>query len=103
MALGGSVPVVRRARWLLLAGAVLPVLVLTGALAAIGFAGARTAGPLPGSVFAAMGWVAASVVPLGLLSLGLSGDALRERSPGHAFAAGLIAAVTVMGGYALAV
>ena len=40
---------------------------------------------------------------LGLVCLALVGHALRERSPGHAFAAGLVANVAVVGGYALAV
>src|SRR5262249_26498410 len=59
--------------------------------------------PVPGSFFAEAGWLVSNLVPLALVALGLVGHALRERSPGYAFAAGLVADAAVMGGYALGV
>jgi hypothetical protein len=91
------------ARWLLLGGTVAPVLLLTAVVALLGFSGIRPAGPAPVSFFAHVGWVVSNIAPLVVVSLGLVGHALRERSPGHAFAAGLVATVSVAGGYALAV
>jgi hypothetical protein len=79
------------------------VLLLTAVVAVLGFAGATTAGPAEGSVFARLGWTLSNVVPLVLLSIGLAGHAVREGSPGYAFAAGQVAAVSLMGGYALGV
>jgi hypothetical protein len=79
------------------------VLLLTGQVAALGFAGLRPSGPAPGSLFAEMGWVLSNVGPLVLLTAGLVGHAVRERSPLYAFIAGLVAEVTVAGGYALGV
>jgi hypothetical protein len=79
------------------------VLLLTAVVAALGFAGVTPSGPAEGSVFARLGWTLSNVIPLVLLSVGLSGHAVREGSPGYAFAAGQVAAVSLMGGYALAV
>jgi hypothetical protein len=89
------------ARALLIAGAVVPVLVLTAVVALVGFAGQRTTGPAAESIFAQFGWVASNIVPLALLTAGLAGQAVRERSPGYTFAAGLLANATLVGGYAL--
>ena len=91
------------ARRLLVAAATVIVLSLTAVVAALGFAGEQPAGPDAASFFAHIGWTASNVVPLVVLSLGLAGFAVRERSPGYAFAAGLVADVSLMGGYALAV
>src|SRR5207245_1334952 len=55
------------------------------------------------ALFGRLGWVAVNVTPLVLVCLGLVGHALRERSAGYAFAAGLVADAALMGGYALAV
>src|SRR5213076_1027755 len=88
-------------RGLLLAGAVIPVLILTVAVAAIGFRGQEPSGPLAGSFFANIGWVASNITPLAILGCGLVGHALRERSPGYAFFAGLVVNLAVTGGYAL--
>src|SRR5262249_15078477 len=79
------------------------VMCLTAQVALLGFAGLRPTGPAPGSLFAEMGWVVSNVMPLVLLTVGLVGHAVRERSPGYAFTAGLLANVSVTGGYALAV
>jgi hypothetical protein len=93
----------RHARRLLLGGTVAPVLLLTVVVALLGFSGLTPTGPAPVSFFAHVGWVVSNIVPLVVVGLGLVGHALRERSPGYAFAAGLVAAVSVAGGYALAV
>ncbi len=93
-------PVVRA---MLVLGTVVPVLALTTAVARLGFAGLVPSGPAAGSLFADLGWVSSNVVPLVFVCVGLVGYALRERSPGYAFAAGLVADAALMGGYALAV
>jgi hypothetical protein len=90
-------------RQLLLVGALGSVLVLTAVDALAGFSGTGTTGPAAGSFFASVGWTAAKVVPLVVLAVGLVGHALRERSAGYAFAAGLLVNVSVTGGYALQV
>jgi hypothetical protein len=99
-ALPGSAARVRRS---LLDLALLPVLLLTGAVAVLAFRGTPPRGPLADSVFSDMGATLSVMVPLGLLSLALVGHALRERSAGYAFAAGLLVNVIVTGGHALAV
>jgi hypothetical protein len=93
----------RLSRVVLLLGAAGPILVLTSIVAGVGFSGAFPAGPRADSFFGRVGWIAANVVPMGMVGLGLVGHALRERSPGYAFAAGLVVNVTVMGGYALGI
>src|SRR5262249_39058452 len=90
-------------RLVLLGGALVPVLVLTLVVAAVGFSGTRTTGPADDSFFGRIGWTLSNIVPLAVLSLGLVGHALREESPGYAFGAGLLANVTLVGGYALQV
>src|SRR5262249_32790028 len=69
----------------------------------VGFAGQSTAGPSDASIFGQMGWIASNIVPLVLISVGLVSHALRERSAGYAFAAGLLANVSLMAGYALGI
>ncbi len=98
----GGLPLDALVRGLLL-GPVAVVLLLTAIVASIGFSGSVPAGPLPESPFAQLGWALSNVGPLALLALGLVGTAVRERSPGYAFAAGLVANATVVGGYALTV
>jgi hypothetical protein len=98
-----SLPIPQLLRGLVVVGTVGPVLILTAVVAALGFSGLAPSGPVPGSFFQQMGWTAASVVPLVLVCVGLVGHALRERSPGYAFGAGLVADVSLVGGYALAV
>ncbi len=93
----------RLVRIWLLAGTVVPVLVFTSIVAIIAFNGHRTSGPSADSFFAHIGFSASNLVPLALLSAGLVGHALRERSAGYAFAAGLVANATLVGGYALSI
>jgi hypothetical protein len=90
-------------RAMLLVGAVLPVLLLTWWVAFLGFSGRQPAGPVPGSVFASMGWTASTVTPLLLLVLGLLGHGVRENFAGYIASAGYLLAATLMGGYALGV
>ena len=94
-------PVFPWGRRLLVALAAAPVLLLTIVVALVGFSGTTTAGPDAGSFFAHVGWVASNMLPLALVSAGLVGYAVRDRLPGYAFAAGLVADVGLMGGYAL--
>src|SRR5262249_23537264 len=72
-------------------------------LAGIGFSGLTTPGPVAASLFARMGPTLSSIGPLPLLVVPLVGTAARERWPGYALAAGLLATASVMGGYALGV
>jgi hypothetical protein len=88
-------------RALLLLFAAIPVLALTWVVASLGFSGRLPAPPAAGSFFAEVGWVAAQVVPLALISLALAGHGAREGSAGYAFAGGLVAVIALAGGYAL--
>jgi hypothetical protein len=92
--------IVRPILLVLMAG---PVLLLTLLLAALGFLGVSPGGPVAGSFFHQLGWVPTAVVPAAIISLTLVGHALRERSPTYAFGAGVVANITLMGGYALTV
>jgi hypothetical protein len=83
--------------------AALAVLALTAWLAALSFAGRVPNGPLDGSFFARIGWTTSALVPLAVLVLGLTGHAVRERSPEYAFAAGFVADLALAGGHALAI
>jgi hypothetical protein len=78
------------------------MMLLTAQVALLVFAGLRPTGPAAGSIFAEMGWIVSNVTPLVLLTTALAGHAARERSPGYAFAAGLVANLCATGGYALA-
>lgn len=88
-------------RAILVVGTVLPILGLTWAVAAILFAGGQPEAPLTGTFYDELNWLVRLGVPLILVATGLVGHAIRERSPGYAFAAGLVVNVTVTGGYAL--
>lgn len=77
------------ARWSLIACAALPVVLLTLAPIAVRLSGHLPAGPLAESFFVRAGRLVATVVPLVLVCVGLVGHALREKSPGYAFAVGL--------------
>src|SRR5262249_53554834 len=83
------------------AGAVAPVLILTAVVAMVRFTGQRPSGPAGDSFFVHMGNSASNFFPLLLVSVGLVGHAVRERSPGYAFGAGLVANAALMGGYVL--
>jgi hypothetical protein len=96
-----SAPLAPFARTLLLLLATFPVLALTAIVAALGFSGHLPDAPAAGSFFAEVGWVAAQVVPLALISLALAGHGAREGSAGYAFAGGLVAVIALAGGYAL--
>jgi hypothetical protein len=94
----GSVSLYASVRGFLLVGGVLPVLllaILDGLLRVTGRHPDGAAGDGPA-------WLVVNALPLALVSLGLVGHALRERSPGDAFAAGLVANLAVTGSYALA-
>lgn len=92
--------IIRQLLNVLMAG---PVLLLTILSAALGFLGVASGGPAETSFFHQLGWVISAVVPPALVSLVLVGHALRERSPTYAFGAGIVANVTLMGGYALSI
>ena len=89
------------ARGVLLATMLLPVLAITVLAAALQIGGTAPAGPLANAFFQKMGPIWSYLVPLALLIAGLVGYALRERSTGYAFSAGLVLELAVMLGYAL--
>lgn len=76
------------------------VTLLTAWLALSTLTGNAPGGPA-GSFFGRIGPVFSAVGPLLLLVLGMTGIAVRERSPVYAFIAGLIANAAFVGGYAL--
>lgn len=84
-------------RWLLVGGCVTPIVILS-LLRLMASAPLR---PIEGTFFADVGSLLRQGVPALLLCVTLVGHALRERSPGFAFAAGWAAQLTVIGGYAL--
>jgi hypothetical protein len=90
-------------RGVLLVGTVAPVLILTAIAAGLRLGGTRLNGPDSASFFAHIGIPGANLVPLVLVSLGLVGHSIRESSAGYSFAAGLVANLTLMGGYVLSV
>ena len=79
------------------------VLALTVGAATVQLFGALPSGPKTGSFFARLGPEVSYAIPLLLVLLGMVGHAIRQRSAGYAFAAGLVAELTVTLGYALAV
>ncbi|MEK6235252.1 MAG: hypothetical protein N2C14_11095, partial [Planctomycetales bacterium] len=86
----------------LMIGAAAPVLTLTGMLAAQGFTGTALNGPAADSVFHDATGLISNLGPMVLVVLAMVGFALREASPSFSVAGGLIASLTIMGGYALA-
>jgi hypothetical protein len=96
---GLDLPAVCRA--LLILCAVLPVLLLTVTQAPLRLGRVPPVWPMDAVFFRHMDWLVATVVPMILLGLGLVGHAFRERSPGYAFAAGLVVNMTATGAYAL--
>ncbi len=99
----GTWNVSRASRIVLILGSVLPVLFITGMVAAVGFRGGHPPGPHADTVFAWMGWTVNVVVPLLILAITLTGHGARENEPGYIFAANLVLLATVTGGYALGV
>ena len=97
--LGAKAPAAARA--VLLTTMAAPVLVLTIAAAALQIGGVSAGGPVAETFFDRMGPVASYLIPLMLVTCGLVGHAIRERSAGYAFAAGLVAELIVTLGYAL--
>jgi hypothetical protein len=89
------------ARTLWLVATALPVVVGSALTAAMRMAGQPPAGPLSGSWFAGLGLEISHLAPLAIIVLGIVAYAVREMSPGYALGAGLIASLTVTGGYAL--
>ncbi len=87
----------------ILAVVAVSVFLITMQVAILGFSDLPPSGPAPASIFAEMGWTLSHVIPLLVLTIGLVGHALRERSPLYAFLGGLLANISVSGGYALAV
>ncbi len=85
----------------LLATTALPVVGLTVLAATVRLGGTLPGGPLPETFFANLGPLRSSLVPLLLVTLGLVGFALRERSAGYAFSAGLVLELAVTLGYTL--
>ncbi len=85
----------------LLTTAAVPVLVLTVVAAVLKLQGISPAGPVEGTFFDRIGPSVSYLVPLVLVLGGLIGYAVRERSASYAFAAGLVAELTVVLAYAL--
>ena len=91
----------RVVRGVLLATMVFPVLAITVQAALLQIGGTPPAGPLANTFFAKLGPTQSYLVPLALLIGALVGYALRERSSGYAFSAGLVLKLAVVLGYAL--
>ena len=85
----------------LLATSALPALILTVVAAAIRLGGTHSGGPMAETFFHRLGPSVSYLIPLLLVTAGLVGFALRESSAVYAFAAGLVAEMTVALGYAL--
>jgi hypothetical protein len=79
-----------RARRLLFACCLVPVLGLTVLSATRALQGRLPTGPAADSLFASLGWAVSYAVPLVLISLVLAEQAWHRRSAGYAFAAGLV-------------
>jgi len=80
-----------------------PVFAITAWTAGRLLNGLAVPGPDAGTLFARIGWTASLTIPLLLLVPGMVGHALRENWAEYAFAAGLVVAAAVAGGYAVAV
>jgi hypothetical protein len=91
----------RVTRSVLLATMALPVLALTVMAALLQIDAAAPAGPLAKTFFATLGPTWSYLVPLLLVMGAFVGHALRERSSGYAFSAGLVLEMAVVLGYAL--
>ncbi len=91
----------RVARSVLLATTVLPVLAITVVAAMLQISGAPFGGPVAKTFFQTLGPTWSYLVPLVLLIGTLVGYALRERSSGYAFSAGMVLEMAVTLGYLL--
>ncbi|MDB5304350.1 MAG: hypothetical protein JWM97_1899, partial [Phycisphaerales bacterium] len=80
---------------------ILPVLVLTGYPAIAALSGEPITGPSSASFFARIGPSLSYAIPLLVVAMVLVGNAIRERSPGHAFAASLVLCFTATLAYLL--
>ena len=88
-------------RGLLIPLCVMPILLLTTWHMSIRFSGLYTVRPAAGTFFGGLPSYIIQGVPMLLLAVALVGHALREKSAGYAFAAGLVVDAVAMGGYAL--
>lgn len=101
IALGSGEAVISRG--LLIATSAVPVLLLTVFAALLRLSGTLPVAPAAGTFFEQVGPRISYLVPLALVTAGLVGFALRERSSGYAFSAGLVVQLGVILGYALSV
>ncbi len=90
-------------RGVLVATSATPVLLLTVLAALLRLGGTLPVSPGQGTFFAQIGPNVSYLVPLALVVAGLVGLAIRERSAGYAFSAGLVVQLGVALGYALSV
>ncbi len=93
----------RIARATLLATTAMPVIVLTLIAAWLQLASVMPGGPAADSFFDRLGPNLSYLVPLVLVIVSLVGYAVREKSSGYAFSAGLVAEMAAALGYALSV
>jgi len=91
------------ARATLVATTVAPVLLLTVLAALVQLAGVTPGGPVAGCFFSRIGPNVSYAVPLLLVTAALVGHAVRERSAGYAFSAGLVLELIVALAYPLSV
>ena len=98
-----SIGAVRGLRFALLAiaGGV-PLLITLFTMSSL-IAGYSLAGPAIGTYFQQMGFTWSHGIPLTLVAAGIVGHALRDRSAGYAFAAGLLVKFLVCGGFLVSV
>jgi hypothetical protein len=81
--------------------ALVPLLVLSIVAASLVCAGTPPTRPDLSSVFGQVGSLASLLIPLAIATVALVGHAVRERSAGYAFTAGLVVLGMVSGGYAV--
>ncbi|MEA1952094.1 MAG: hypothetical protein U9N87_11960, partial [Planctomycetota bacterium] len=93
----------RMARAMIVAVAGGAIVGLTVFAAAVELTGSRSVGPAAGTFFESMGSQISYLVPLLFVIGALVGYAVRERSSGYAFMAGLVVEIAVVLGYALSV
>jgi len=94
------VPVVAM-RGLLIIGAVVPMLLITGFVAVARIGGNLLPGPVDESIFVQMGRPVSLLLPLAMLSAALAGHGFRERATRYLFAAGVLINLGCIGGFFL--